>query len=247
MEANPNPTNAPNPPTMPIVPQPLLQWPSNGIVRVAEDALVLESDTIYYLREKYLGRPGKTFGPYQRLDQLKNGCKIILEHRCKDGITFEALRDFLEPLNLWQLVDIVIAPTSILAENVMPYDVIAQPNKNVAKALRDVPVGSFQTVFAVRVAVTHPPFVQKREGLDARLHELINDAKIWGISTVYLEREMAKQHASRLFNHLFRDLNGVSWFDYTNMGFDDGIFLAVILGREGEVVAIIHVKYQWAA
>jgi hypothetical protein len=232
---------------MPIVPQPLLQWPSNGIVRVAEDALVPESDTIYYLREKHLGRPGKTFGPYQRLDQLKNGCKIILEHRCKDGITFEALRDFLEPLNLWQLVDIVIAPTSILAENVMPYDVIAQPNKNVAKALRDVPVGSFQTVFAVRVAVTHPPFVQKREGLDARLHELINDAKIWGISTVYLEKEMAKQHASRLFDHLFRDLNGVSWFDYTNMGFDDGIFLAVILGREGEVVAIIHVKYQWAA
>jgi hypothetical protein len=214
---------------MPIVPQPLLKWPSNGIGRIAEDALVPESDTIYYLREKHLGRPGQTFGPYQRLDQLKNGCKVILEHRCKEGIMPEALYDFLEPLNLWQLVDIVIAPTSILAENVMPYDVIAQPNKNVAKAF------------------TNPPFVQKREGLDARLHELINDAKIWGISTVHLERELANQHASRLFDHLFRDLNGVSWFDYTNMGFDDGIFLAVILGREGEVVAIIHVKYQWAA
>jgi len=229
--------------TMPYTPQPLLQWPSNGVNRTPEDVLVKDEEFIYYIREKNFGKPGRTLGPYHALDRLKMGCEYVIRSRCLD-LTLDRLRQFIKPLAFWQLVDFAIAPTSIFLEKTMPYDIIAQPNKEVATALRSLPQDQALPLFIVKVTKTDAPFVEKRESLDARIPELIENDKIWGISTVHLDAASSNEHAWLLFQHLWVELGGALWLDYSGKVSGEDLFAGVILGEEEEVKGIVHVRYQ---
>jgi hypothetical protein len=228
---------------MPYIPQPLLQWPSNGISRTSEDVLATTEETIYYVREKNFGNPGRTLGPYHALDRLKIGCEDVIKHRCL-GLTLDGLRNFLEPLVLWELADFAIAPTSIFIEKTMPYDIVAQPNNEVASALQSLPQDRTLPLYAVKVARADPPFVQKRDDLNKQIPELIENDKIWGISTVHLNMDSANEYARLLFQHLFTEIGDVMWLDYTGKVTGEGLFAGIILGNEEEVRAIVHVRCQ---
>ena len=230
---------------MPHAPQPLLKWPSNGVYAVPDDAFVTAEDTIYYIREKHFGNPARTLGPYHTLDRLKTGCEFVIKGRCL-ALTLAQIHDFLKPLALWELVDFAIAPTSLFKEKTMPYDIIAQPNKEVAAALRQIPENPSLPLFVVRVTKANPPFIQKREGLEPHVLELVKNDHIWGITSAHLDLASSNEHANLLFQHLCNEFSGATWMECTGKLSGQGLFGGILLGDAGEVRAIVHVRCQYA-
>ncbi|KAF2689609.1 hypothetical protein K458DRAFT_384240 [Lentithecium fluviatile CBS 122367] len=227
------------------MPQPLLDWPSDGINRTQADRLASPPDLIYFIREKNYGHHGRTLGPYFSLDRIKLGCEDILKTQCV-GITVQGIRKYLQPLTFWELVDFALAPTQLFSKKAMPYDLIAQPNPEVALALRDLPTGKVQSLYVVKSTKTDAPFVQKLDGLEAQLPQLVEDVRIWAVRTVHLDLTSSTQSAWHIFQHLFEEQGGASWLDYTGRISGGGIFVGVILGKDQEVRAMVQVQCQTA-
>lgn len=223
--------------------QPLLEWPSNGIHRSEDDRRAAAQDLIYFVREKHFGRPGRTLGPYTSLDGLKSGCQTILEARSV-GLGPGIIRRYLKPLTLWQLVDFALAPMTIFREKSMPYDIITQPNGEVASALRSLPRGHSLALFAVRVTKTAPGFQQGVEYGDGLVPPLMVDGNVWGVATVHRDLGSANEAARRLLQHLYMVESGVAWADVTGQSSEHGLFAGVVLGKGNVMRAVVQVQAQ---